>query len=378
MKEGRCCFVFLGLSVSSSWGNGHASTYRGLLKELVLRGHEVLFLEREQSWYSANRDFSHSPHFRIAYYSSIDELRALYRSHIQSATAVVVGSFVPEGVEVGDFVLRTAEGLRIFYDIDTPETLRTLDEGNCTYLSPALLGGYDLYLSFTGGPLLRKIEKVYGARRARALYCSVDPEEYFPEPGALDFELAYLGTYSKDRQSTLDQLLVNVARQETDRNFLVAGAQYPGDIQWPSNIRLITHVSPNEHRAFFGAQRYTLNVTRSAMIRAGFSPSVRLFEAAACGTPIITDEWEGLDCFFQPGREILIARDSDDCLRHLRNITDNQRRTIASRARSRVLAEHTSAHRAREFEQYVFALLKTRSATERVVSPASLSMLGST
>jgi spore maturation protein CgeB len=345
--------VILGLSITSSWGNGHATTYRGLVRELAANGHEVLFLERDVPWYAGNRDLPEPPYCTTRLYRGLAQLRQRYTRHVREADLVIVGSYVPEGVAVGEWVTETAEGVTAFYDIDTPVTLAKLARGDFEYLSPHLIPRFDLYLSFTGGPTLRKIERKYGAPRARALYCSFDPGQYYPRAARVRWDLGYLGTYSDDRQPTVEKLLNDPARRWPDGRFIVAGPQYPEELTWPRNVERVQHLPPREHRRFYNAQRFTLNVTRAEMIRAGWSPSVRLFEAAACGVPIISDWWDGLDSLFAPGSEILIARTSRDVLRFLRNIDEDERRAIALRARARALAGHTAAHRARELEGYV-------------------------
>jgi spore maturation protein CgeB len=353
-------YVFLGLSITSSWGNGHATTYRGLLKQLARRGHRVLFLERELPYYERHRDLRRPPDVPTELYGSLAELKQRFTPQVRDADLVVVGSFVPEGAEVSAFVQGTAQGKTAFYDIDTPVTLRKLDQGDTAYLSPALIPRYDLYLSFTGGPMIEHLERTRGARRVRPLYCSVDPEHYYPEPRAPRWDLGYLGTYSEDRQPSLVRLLVEPAHRWPAGRFVVAGAQYPTESRWPDNVERCEHVPPHEHRAFYNAQRFTLNVTRAEMSAAGYSPSVRLFEAAACGVPVVSDAWPGLDELFEPGREILIARDPEEALFLLRELPEPQRREIGRRARARVLERHTAAHRAEALERYTRELLEER------------------
>lgn len=345
--------VILGLSITSSWGNGHATTYRGLVRELAARGHDVLFLERDVPWYAAHRDLPRPPFCATRLYARLDELREQYAEDVREADCVIVGSYVPEGVAVGEWATRTARGVTAFYDIDTPVTMAKLERGDYEYLSPELIARYDLYLSFTGGPLLRRIEARYGSPAALPLYCSVDPALYFPEEAEVRWDLGYMGTYSEDRQPPLERLMLQAAEAWPEGRFVVAGPQYPGAIRFPRNLERIEHLPPSVHRAFYNAQRFTLNITRADMIRAGYSPSVRLFEAAACGVPIVSDWWEGLDALFAPEREILIARSAEDTLRFLRDIPENARRALGERARTRVLAEHTAARRAAELESYI-------------------------
>lgn len=343
--------VILGLSITSSWGNGHATTFRGLVRELTARGHDVLFLERDAPWYAENRDLPRPPWGRTVLYGSLAELEE-YADEIQDADAVVVGSYIPDGIEVGQWVQRTAHGLRAFYDIDTPVTLAALDRGDCSYLTPMLIPQYDLYLSFAGGPTLTRLEQQYHSPCARPLYCSVDPDLYFPEDALRDYDLGYMGTYSPDRQPPLEMLLLEPARRWPSGRFSVAGPQYPDSIVWPTNISRTEHLPPEQHRAFYNSQKFTLNITRADMIQMGYAPSVRLFEAAACGVPIISDYWEGLDTFFGIGKEILVARCPEDTLAILQEMGDAARNYLAAQARARVLASHTAAHRAAELETY--------------------------
>jgi spore maturation protein CgeB len=348
--------VILGLSITSSWGNGHATTYRGLVRELVRLGHELLFLERDQPWYASNRDLAEPPYGRTALYASVDELRERFGGEVRDADLVIVGSYVPEGVAVGDWVQQQARGVKAFYDIDTPVTLAKLGRGDFEYLAPEQIAGYDLYLSFTGGPTLRRLENEYGSPDARVLYCSFDPELYYPEPQVMSWDLGYMGTFSDDRQPTVDRLLLQAARRLPESRFIIAGPQYPDTAAWPPNVKHQPHLPPSEHRRFYCSQRFTLNVTRAHMIEAGWSPSVRLFEAAACGTPIVSDRWAGIETLLVPGEEILLVDGTADVLAALRT-GEEERLRIAERARMRILAEHTAAHRAAELESYAQELL---------------------
>ena len=341
--------VVLGLSLSSSWGNGHATTFRALLKAYAARGHDILFLERDVPWYASQRDLADPDFCRLAYYANLDDL-ARWRGEIAAADAVVVGSYVPEGVAVSRAVQEWAEGTTAFYDIDTPVTLAKLARHDFEYVSPQVIPRFDVYLSFTGGPTLRRIEREYRAPMARALYCSVDERVYRPTGAAKRWDLSYLGTYSPDRQPTLERLLLAPARARPDLRFVVAGPQYPADIDWPANVERIEHLSPAEHADFYSASRLTLNVTRADMIAAGWSPSVRLFEAAACGTPILSDRWDGIGSLFVPGEAILLADSTDDALAALDR---SDVAAIGAAAQAIVLAGHTAAHRAAELEAHL-------------------------
>jgi spore maturation protein CgeB len=347
--------VILGLSVTSSWGNGHATNYRALLRALEARGHDVLFFERDVPWYAEHRDLPHPPHGRTVLYSSLAELHA-HADDVATADLVIVGSYVPDGVSVGAWAVGTANGVTAFYDIDTPVTVAALEQGACEYLVPALVGAFDLYLSFTGGPLLDVLQERFGARCPSAFHCLVDEEAYRPLDLPIRWDLGYLGTYSDDRQPVLERLLLAPARQRPDLRFVVAGPQYPSSIEWPENVERIEHLAPPDHAAFYASQRCTLNVTRADMVRAGWSPSVRLFEAAACGVPVISDRWDGLHDFFVDEEEILVADGATDVLGHLDALDEQRRRAIGTAARGRVLAEHTATHRVEQLEALVAAV----------------------
>jgi spore maturation protein CgeB len=353
--------VVLGLSLSSSWGNGHATTFRALLAAFARRGHDILFLERDVPWYAQHRDEPAPDYCRLELYPDLAALDR-WQGEIAHADAVIVGSYVPEGVATSRLVQRWARGVTAFYDIDTPVTLAKLRRGDVEYVSPEVIPGFDTYLSFTGGPTLDLLEQTYGSPAARALYCSVDDTRYRPTGAAKKWDLSYLGTYSPDRQLTLDRLLLEPARRAPDKSFVVAGPQYPADIAWPANVERIDHLPPADHAAFYSASRATLNVTRADMIAAGWSPSVRLFEAAACGTAIVSDRWDGIEDVLTPGEEILLADTADDVATALaRDDLD----AIGSAGRARVLAAHTANHRAAELEAYLReAARQRRHATE--------------
>lgn len=344
--------TFIGLTISSSWGNGHATTYRGLVSALANLGHEVHFLEHDKPWYSKNRDFSQSDSYHLQFYKSIPDLKNKYAEVVRTADMVIVGSYVPEGVKVCKWVLQIAEGLKAFYDIDTPVTLELLDQNNDTYLEKALIPHFDLYLSFSGGEVLDVLEQKYGAQKARALYCSVDPDIYYPMVLEKQWSLGYLGTYSDDRQPSLQSLLIEPAKHLAHERFVVAGPSYPDTVQWPENVTRIDHLPPHLHCKFYNRQRITLNITRQAMVKLGYSPSVRLFEAAACGVPLVSDYWKGLTDLFEEGKEILIAKNAKEMKIILTETSDEQLIAIGNAARKKVLNSHTAAKRAIELIAY--------------------------
>lgn len=358
--QGALDIAFIGLSLRSSWGNGHATTYRALLRALQQRGHRVRFYECDKSWYAENEDLPPDLAPCLTLYENIEALREQHGADIVAADMVMLGSFVPDGARVADWLLRAARGITAFYDIDTPVTLARLREGDCDYLRVGQIPRFGLYLSFTGGPFLERLRRRYGAS-AEALYCAVDAERYSPAPVPTEYDLGYLGTYSADRQPLLRRYLLEVASACPAGRFAVAGPQYPADIEWPHNVVRIEHLAPTRHRAFYNSQRFALNLTRADMASAGWSPSVRLFEAAACGVPVISDAWPGIEAFFRPGREILLVHEPAQVLEWLGRMTEANRRAIGVAARRRVLAQHTAAHRAGTLERYIDRTVPRRS-----------------
>lgn len=360
VRRAGLSIVVVGLSITSSWSNGHATTYRGLVRELVRRGHDVTFLERHDPWHAEYRDLR-APHpGAVDLYGSLADLDARHRRTISGADVVVVGSSLPCGREIGDWVLANARGVTAFYDLDTPVTFPAVQSGQCGYLRRDQIPAYGLYLSSSGGPILARIEDELGALAARPLYGSVDPEIHTPRRVPRRWDVSFMGTYGPDRQPALDRLLLTTALACPERRFAIAGARYPQSIEWPENVTHKQHVPPSEHAAFYGASALALNLTRRDVGLACHSPSVRLFEAAACGVPIASDRWPGLETFFEPGRELAVVDDTTDVIALLNEPAGVLER-MADRARRRVLAEHSAAVRAATFERYVL----TASAREQ-------------
>jgi spore maturation protein CgeB len=343
--------VIFGLTISSSWGNGHATLWRGLCKNLVRFGHDVVFFERDVPYYAAARDLSELPGGRLELYSGWDEIRSTARSEILEADAAIVTSYCPDAIEATELILDQDRAMRVFYDLDTPITLARLGAGEAVpYIGPEGLKDFDLVLSFTGGArVFGEFQRLLGARRIEPLYGHADPDIHRPAPPQPHYraDLSYLGTYSQDRQQVLESLFVASALARQHFRFLIGGSQYPSDFPWSSNIYFVRHLPPSEHPAFFASSRMTLNLTRSAMAEMGWCPSGRLFEAAACGTPLLSDAWIGIDEFFEPGEEILLARQQQDVLAAL-DLEDSKLRCLAERARQRTLDQHSSGHRAQQ------------------------------
>ena len=356
--------VIFGLTISSSWGNGHATLWRGLCRALATHGHQIVFYERDVSYYAGNRDLYDIPGGALVLYSDWSDISERAGRDLRDADAAMVTSFCPDGTAATDLVLDARRAVRCFYDLDTPVTLSHLQAGReLSYIGPRGLGEFDLVLSYTGGAALDALRSRLGARHVMPLYGHVDPDVHRPVAPVAHYasDLSYLGTYSDDRQAALEALFVEAARQRPDQRFLIGGAQYPQNFPWTGNIYFVRHLPPGEHPAFFSSSRLTLNATREAMAEMGWCPSGRLFEAAACGAPVLSDTWEGLDAFFTPGEEILVARTTEDALAAI-DLSDTELQRIASQARERTLSEHTSAKRARELLAAVEGAARTGSA----------------
>ncbi len=347
--------VIFGLTISSSWGNGHATIWRGLCSSLAKRGHEIVFYEKDVPYYADNRDMERPPGVRLRLYKSWDEAMKQSLADVRNSDVSMVTSYCPDGIAASEHVLAHSQGLKVFYDLDTPVTLQALARGErVPYIGSGGFAGFDLVLSFTGGEALGEMRRRLRAKKTAALYGSVDPEVhrpvYVPEICRVDF--SYLGTYAADRQAALETLFVRAARRLPGKTFLIGGSLYPPGFPWAGNIFYVPHVAPPEHARFYCASRLTLNVTRGAMARMGYCPSGRLFEAAACGTPILSDRWEGLESFFEPGKEILPAEDTEDVLEAIGK-KPAELAAISLAARQRVLREHTAENRAVQFEAFM-------------------------
>jgi spore maturation protein CgeB len=348
--------VIFGLTITSSWGNGHATTFRALARALHARGHRVVFFEKDMEWYRSNRDLPEPGFCELYLYTRWSDVLPLARHEMATADVVMVGSYFPDGIAAIDAMLDSTKAVRAFYDIDTPITLAALRERGATeYVRADQLPALDLYFSFTGGPILSELEDRFGVRRAAPLYCSFDPERYRTYPVSRRFACAmsYMGTYAPDRQPKLEELLFGAASALPDQQFIVAGPQYPSNVRWPRNVRHVVHLNPRWHPHLYSSSRLTLNVTRRDMVQAGYSPSVRLFEAAACGAAIASDNWPGLATFLKPGCEILLPTSAGDIVHYLRELDERELHAIGSAAQNRVLAEHTSQLRAEEFEREI-------------------------
>jgi spore maturation protein CgeB len=360
--------VIFGLTISSTWGNGHATLWRGLCSALIRRGHRVVFVEHDVPYYADNRDLNELPGGALILYRDWSDAVGEAERQLADADAGLVTSYCPHGVAATGVLLSSRVACKAFYDLDTPITLARLGSGQTTpWIGPRGLRDFDLVLSFTGGRAPEELRARLGARRVVPLYGSVDPDLHRPGEPVVHYraDLSYLGTYASDRQAALEALFVDPARRLPAKRFAIAGAQYPDDFPWCANIFFVRHLPAAEHPAFFSSSRLTLNVTREPMASMGYCPSGRLFEAAACGCPILSDAWQGIEAFYEPGREILIARSTDDALAAM-EADEAELRRIAAAARERTRHEHTADHRAVELEQ---ALTATPDGRARSAAP---------
>lgn len=345
--------VIFGLTISSSWGNGHATIWRGLCSALARRGHRIVFFEKDVPYYASHRDLVDLPGVELCLYAEWTDVLPLARKHLSDADVGMVTSYCPDGITASDLVLSSAAPLRAFYDLDTPVTLERLRSGQpVAYIGPRGFRDFDLVLSYTGGKALDELCNRLGARHVAPLYGSVDPAVHYPVTGTPSYhaDLSYLGTYAEDRQRLLEMLFIEPSRRLPDRRFIIGGSLYPEGFPWTKNIYYVRHVPPPEHAAFYCSSSFTLNVTRRAMADMGYCPSGRLFEAASCGVPILSDAWEGLDQFYAPGSEIITARATEEIISAF-EMSEAQRLRIARAARERTLSEHTADNRADDLER---------------------------
>jgi spore maturation protein CgeB len=349
--------AIFGLTISSSWGNGHATPYRAILRALARQRHRISFFEKDVPYYALRRDFTACDFCELFLYPSWDQIRPVARSVVAECDAVIFASYCPDGARIIDDIIEIPGPKKLFYDLDTPITFSNLISGDLDYLRRDQIPLFDMYLSFTGGRILDELATEWGAQEAHPLYGCVDPEVHARVPANDHFrcDLSYMGTYAADRQQKLEELFLAPAQELPFRQFVLAGSMYPWEMEFPPNVRRIEHVAPSDHPVLYSSSRATLNITRNEMARFGYCPSGRFFEAAACGTPIISDWFEGLDTFFETGwanPELILASNTREVIAALSR-SDHELREIAGRARRRTLSEHTGERRAEDLIHYI-------------------------
>lgn len=320
---------------------------------MLRRGHSVTFFEKSVPYYAQERDLQELPgRGRLRFYDELPEIRHEVERELDAADLALSTSYCPDGPFAAELILASRAGIKAFYDLDTPVTLDALTEGRSVeYLPSGGLADFDVVFSYTGGDALHELKTRLGARYVVPLYGSVDPAEHCPAAPRPEFRasLSYLGTYATDRQAALERLFLAAAARRPQETFLIGGAQYPDTFPWLTNVSFVRHIPPPMHPAFFSSSRMTLNITRAAMAKYGYCPSGRLFEAAACGTPLLSDGWKGLESFFEPGRELLRVQSAEDVV-HAMDSTDEELQRMAKLARERTLEEHTGENRVKELE----------------------------
>ncbi len=345
--------AFFGSSLVSAYWNGAATYYRGIIRALNARGHAVTFYEPDAYERQQHRDMADPDWARVVVYPATDDGVRKAIDEAQAADLIVKAS----GVGVFDEFLEAAVAdmkrpgkLVIFWDVDAPATLdRTgRNEGDPFR---KLIPRYDLILTYGGGPPVVEAYEALGARRCVPIYNALDPATHFPVPPEPRFsaDLAFLGNRLPDREQRVDEFFLRAASAAPQCSFLLAGAGWENK-PVPPNVKYFGHLYTRDHNAFNSSARAVLNVSRESMARYGYSPATRVFEAAGAAACIITDSWQGLEMFLEPGREVLVARHGREVAAHVRELTPGRARFMGQSARRRVLAEHTYAHRAEKVE----------------------------
>jgi spore maturation protein CgeB len=353
--------VVLGHALSQLSGNAHADAYRTLLAALAGRGHDILFLERNDVVAEARRDAI--GWCNLQFYDSVAGLD-VWRPRLADADLVMLDPDVPEGIAVARLAFAARGGMTALFDIDTPRTLARLAAGGDENFAPDLVPQFDLYLASTGGAVPRALEKTWRASAARALFPSADPTPRADKDddgaeSAPRWDLGYLGDFAPESQPLLERLLIEPARRMPARRFVVAGAGWPTETRWPANVDVIAQPAAPDRAAFDARLRWSLVLARPDHAAAGWTPGARLFEAAAHGVAIISDPWRGLAPLFTPGTDIVVAASADDVIRAIGR-ADGFRAAIARAGRARVRIAHTPAHRAAQLQSYVAEALRPR------------------
>jgi len=356
---------FFGSSLVSSYWNGAATYYRGMLKEIAALGHDITFYEPDAFERQAHRDIDDPPWARVWVYPATTEgwQRAFARA-VKSADLLIKAS----GVGVFDRELEEAVAqastLRIFWDVDAPATLDAIAADPDHHLRKAI-PRYDLVLTYGGGDPVVTAYRAAGARDCVPLYNALDPETHFPGPAdpAFACDLGLLANRLPDREARIERFFLEVANMLPDRSFVLGGSGWDSK-PMPPNVRRLGHVGTGDHNAFFSSGIATLNVNRDSMAKYGFSPPTRVFEAVGAGACLITDQWQGIECFLEPDREVLVAANGAEVAEHLEALDPVRAQAIARRARLRILAHHTYAQRARQFNQLLEGISTRIEAAE--------------
>ena len=348
--------VLFGSSLVSAYWNGAATYYRGICKAMHARGHEIVFVEPDLYERQAHRDLlTNPPYAEVRVCADWDDLaRELEQAHGADLVAKCsgVGGWDME-LATGVLQARRSGSLVAFWDVDAPQTLASAfaEPPGVDGTFRALIPQYDLILLYGGGPPVQAAYAQLGAPRAYLVYNAVDPDEYYPVDPDPDrqCDLLFMGNRMPDREQRVHDLFFRAAELAPEQRFVLGGNGW-GDCDLPANVRYVGHVPTGEHRAWNCSARLVLNINRADMAATGYSPPTRVFEAAGCGACVLTDAWQGIETFFAPGAEILVARSAHDIVELVRSVTAERAQSIGAAAHRRVLADHTYAARAADLE----------------------------
>ncbi|WP_207435437.1 CgeB family protein [Sabulibacter ruber] len=365
MQNKKLNIAFFGSSLVSAYWNGAATYYRGIVRALHARGHQVTFYEPDAYQRQENRDIPDPEYAKVVVYPATEE--AVYKAleDATSADVVVKASGVgvfDELLEAEVLKLQSENRLVIFWDVDAPATLDRVESDPADPFR-VHIPQYDLILTYGGGdPVINAYAKL-GAKKCVPIYNALDTATHYPvEPeDRFQCDLAFLGNRLPDREARVEQFFLDVAAQLPEQQFIIGGSGW-GDKPMSANVNYIGHVYTKEHNAFNCTPKAVLNISRESMARYGFSPATRVFEAAGAGACIITDYWEGIDFFFEPETEILVAKDGVEVATLLQGLTPERAKAIGEAAYRKVLAKHTYGHRADELEQLLLTTPRTTTA----------------
>ena len=351
--------AFYGSSLLSSYWNGAATYYRGILSALAPLGWDITFYEPDAFDRQRHRDIAPPSYARVEVYPATEQGLATVLAQAAAADVVVKAS----GVGVFDDALITGllaharpSAHTVFWDVDAPATLATL-QADPAHPIRTLLPRLSAVFTYGGGPPVVRAYAALGARSCTPIYNALDPATHFPVPSDPRFaaDLGFLANRLPDREARVDAFFASAAERLPARGFLLGGAGWE-DKAFPANIRRLGHVGTADHNAFNATPLAVLNVARDSMAATGFSPATRVFEAAGAGACLITDAWEGLERFLAPGEQVLVARDGRDVADHLASLTVERAAAIGAAALQRVLTEHTYTIRARLVDERLRAL----------------------
>ncbi|WP_266202503.1 CgeB family protein [Pontibacter kalidii] len=362
MKNKKLKIAFFGSSLVSAYWNGAATYYRGIVRALSERGHHVTFYEPDAYERQQNRDMDDPDWAKVVVYEATEEAVYECLEDAQQADMVVKASGVgvfDELLEREVLKLQTEERLVVFWDVDAPATLDRVHNNPEDQLLQ-LIPQYDMVLTYGGGDPVVNAYEALGAKKCVPIYNALDTATHFPVEPDTRFacDLAFLGNRLPDREARVEEFFLKPAALELRKKFIIGGSGW-GDKQMPDNVHYVGHVYTKDHNAFNCTPKAVLNISRESMARYGFSPATRVFEAAGAGVCIITDYWEGIDFFFEPGKEILVARDGAEIAKIMASLSEEKAKRIGEAAYKKVLAAHTYHHRAEQLEQLLYAKVKS-------------------